>query len=76
MMALTTGTTYLSQGPRWFLALSALIGIKLAIGLLSQLGCAALGLYLYRLGDKPEHITLINHIMGGLLAASAIAILV
>ena len=76
MMALTTGTTYLPQGPRWFLALSALIGIKLAIGLLSQLGWAALGLYLYRLGDKPEHIIRINLIMGGLLAASAIAILV
>ena len=76
MMALTTGATYLSQRPRWLLALSALIGIKLAIGLLSQLGWAALGLYLYRLDDKPEHIIRINRIMGGLLAASAIAILV
>ncbi|WP_336946122.1 hypothetical protein [Asaia sp. HN010] len=76
MMALTTGTTYLPQGPRWRLTLSLIIGVKLAIGLASQLGWAVLGIYLYRSGTEPRHLVLINRVMGGLLAASAFATLV
>ncbi|WP_438381609.1 hypothetical protein ABHV46_11650 [Asaia sp. BMEF1] len=53
-----------------------MIGVKLAIGLASQLGWAALGIYLYRSGTGPRHLVLINRVMGGLLAASAFAILV
>jgi len=76
MMALTTGTAYLPQGPHWLRTLALMIGIKLVIGLASQLGWAVLGLSLYRLNVMSSHTALINRFMGGLLAISALTLLI
>ncbi|GAB6855176.1 LysE family translocator [Asaia astilbis] len=75
MMALTTGTTYLPHGPSWKMTFCGLIGIKLLIGLVAQLGWAAIGLSLYRPGTQPHHLIAINRLMGVLLAVSALAVL-
>ncbi|WP_336763775.1 hypothetical protein [Asaia sp. VD9] len=53
-----------------------MIGIKLVIGLASQLGWAVLGLSLYRLNVMSSHAALINRFMGGLLAISALTLLI
>ncbi|GBQ83011.1 LysE family translocator [Asaia krungthepensis] len=76
MLALTTDTAYLPQGPHWLRTLAFVISIKLVIGLASQLGWAVLGLSLYRLDAMSSHTALINRFMGGLLTISALTLLI
>ncbi|GBR16445.1 LysE family translocator [Asaia spathodeae] len=76
MMALTTGTVYLPEGPHCPLGSIAITGLKLAIDLLSQLGWAALGMCLYRSALNPQRLMLVNRIMAALLALSALVVLI